>query len=111
MAEPVTSAQAHVQRLCLAEIQHADVGSVTELAVRLGSVRPTVSRAVNELVRRGLVARDGRRLLLTEAGREEVDLVSRAARQRLPKAARAADLTAKLAMAAQAERDEPRRPR
>lgn len=99
MSAPITSPQARIQRLCLAEIAAKDPSSVSELALRVGSLRPTVSRAVNELQRRGLVARDARRLVLTPAGLRELEAVRDDVRVRLYEAQRTARRTQALATA------------
>jgi DNA-binding MarR family transcriptional regulator len=50
--------------------------SVTALARDLELLRPSVSRAVNTLQNAGFVTRQGRTLLLTEAGQKEVQRLS-----------------------------------
>ncbi len=56
------------------ERQPAD--SVTRLAIELGVHRSSVSRTVNTLIVDGLVVREERRLLLTEAGQREAHLIT-----------------------------------
>src|SRR5260370_4887116 len=60
----------------LLALSRNSASSVTDLALGLGLLRPSVSRAVSSLQNAGLVSRQGRTLLLTEAGQEEVRRLS-----------------------------------
>ena len=63
------------QRILFA-LSRKSASSVTDLARDLGLLRPSVSRAVSSLQNAGLISRQGRTLLLTEAGQEELRRLS-----------------------------------
>src|SRR5947209_8230497 len=56
----------------LLTLNNKPADSVSALARDLETLRPSVSRAVNSLQNTGLVTRQERTVLLTEAGQEEV---------------------------------------
>src|SRR5437763_5411361 len=56
----------------LSSLNLEPASSVTSLAQKLGSLRPSVSRAVKSLQDAGLITRTGRTISLSEAGKEEI---------------------------------------
>lgn len=76
---------ASLQQRCLVALRTEPTPSVSALAGRLGSPRPSLSRALHVLEGRGLVTREGRRWMLTPAGQsaaEEVPAEDRASSER-----------------------------
>ena len=57
----------------LHELQNEPAESVTELAARVGKLRPSVSRSLHRLRAQGLVELEGREWQITSQGREEVN--------------------------------------
>ena len=65
----------------LHELLNEPAGSVTELATRLGKLRPSVSRSLHLLEAEGLVEREGREWRITSSGRDEADRASERLRE------------------------------
>lgn len=71
-ARPGALSAAALQQRILLVLETEESESVAALARRLEALRPSVSRSLRALEARELVARDGRRWVLTDSGRQQV---------------------------------------
>ncbi|MGA7732583.1 MAG: MarR family transcriptional regulator, partial [Chloroflexia bacterium] len=65
------SAQAGIQQRIILTLDQATACTVAELATKLKTHRPSVSRSLRALADKQLVNRNGRKWQLTDAGHEE----------------------------------------
>ncbi|MEO8511569.1 MAG: MarR family winged helix-turn-helix transcriptional regulator [Chloroflexota bacterium] len=71
-----TPGQANLQRRIILALDERSAESVSELARRLAATRPSVSRSLKALARRGHVARRGRVWSLTAEGKSEMQAIA-----------------------------------
>jgi predicted transcriptional regulator len=97
----VLSPNSHLQNRILLHLNHGSAESVTALAQGIQAPRPSVSRAVNELIKARLVIKDGRQVCLTNTGRSVAEVIKQRLPERVEQEAKAVTQLWKQAHAAQ----------